>query len=169
MKNSRACGCVSNRCRLGFNPPVFCRMRGLLSAPPPPASQPTPQLALRCFRTPGLLFLFERLTLDSHIIREATQEPNHDGSGAVSGSLVDGRRTYKVCRVGAWLTLQKPGRPSSQIHEQRRQSSAHTRHLRISLQPGLVRRRSSPQQRPTARVALARAPAAPNKAPRLNE
>ena len=41
---------------------------------------------------------------------------------------------------------------------------AHTRHLRISLQAELVRLQTSSQQRPTARVALARARAAPNKA-----
>ena len=61
-------------------------------ARPVPTSQPTPQARATMSPNPGLLFLFERLTLDSHI-REATQEPNHDGSGAVSGSLTDGRET----------------------------------------------------------------------------
>ena len=65
-----------------------------MPSPARPSQRPNQllKLALRCLRTPGLLFLFERLTLDSHI-REATQEPNHDGSGGVSGSLMDRRET----------------------------------------------------------------------------
>ena len=61
----------SNRCRreaiwlLSYKMPPSSP-----AASAPASSQPTPQLALRCLRTPGLLFLIERLTLDSHI-REA--------------------------------------------------------------------------------------------------
>ena len=91
---------------MGQNPPVFCTAGGCALSPARPSQRPNQllKLALRCLRTPGLLFLFERLTLDSHI-REATQEPNHDGSGGVSGSLVDGRRicNFDVSRAHATL------------------------------------------------------------------
>ncbi len=90
----------SNRCRreaiwlLSYKMPPSSP-----AASPPASSQPTPQLALRCLRTPGLLFLFERLTLHSHF-REAHPRAKHDGSGGVSGSLMDGRRTCNFGVVG---------------------------------------------------------------------
>ena len=58
---------LSDPLPMGQNPPVFCRAGGCapLRAPLQRPNQLL-KLALRCLRTPGLLFLFERLTLDSN-------------------------------------------------------------------------------------------------------
>ena len=149
-------------------PLCFCRMRAACSPPPSRVpSQPPPQLRYDVSEPRGCCFLSSGWRL-TRLSEKPTQEPNHDGSGGVSGSLVDERRICSFCVISAGhVDLRKPERPAPQIHERRPQSRPITSHPRISLQRGLVKLQTSSQQRPTARVALARAPAAANRAPRL--
>ena len=94
---------------MGQNPPVFCTAGGCASpARPFPTPNQLLKLALRCLRTPGLLFLFERLTLDSHI-REAPKSQAATGAEAFRALWwTGGGRPKFVALAGADVAQKNP-------------------------------------------------------------
>ena len=83
------------------NSPVFLQDAGRLLSRLRP-HHPNQLLSSRYdVSEPGAAVSFRAASLAYELVSEKpTQEPNHDGSGGVSGSLMDGRRTSKVCCVG---------------------------------------------------------------------